>query len=104
MEVTTTTDGDGNDDGNEDPDRDGLTNLEELRAGAVPHIPTHSAPSPVRPDLLVELDCMSGRCLEETQLLVAVDAFAAPTEGSVDIALPLILTPGLLHRQRAICE
>ena len=31
-------------------------------------------------------------------------AFAAPTSGSVDVALPLVLAPGLAHRQRAICE
>ena len=31
-------------------------------------------------------------------------AFAAPTEGSVDVALPLMLAPGQAHQQRAICE
>lgn len=30
--------------------------------------------------------------------------FTAPTEGSVDVALPLVLAPGVAHRQRPICE
>jgi hypothetical protein len=31
-------------------------------------------------------------------------AFPAPTGGSVDVALPLVIEPGATHRQVALCE
>lgn len=74
--------GDGVLDGDEDPDGDGLTSLEELalsqRDAAVPGCRA----SPVRKTLAVELDAMSGRAPSDAVLSIAVASYAAlPIEG-----------------------
>lgn len=71
------TDGDGTDDGDEDPDEDGLTNAQEASVSTVPHWPSDSRLSPVRADLIVELDCMHGRCLDEEIVRNAAAAYLA---------------------------
>ncbi len=70
-------DGDGTPDGAEDYDGDGLSNLEELAAARFTAIPAEPPPHPLRRDLLIELDSMSGRAPEEEALLMAARTFAA---------------------------
>lgn len=69
------TDGDGLPDGHEDPDGDGLTNLEEYWASTLPSVPA-ARPHPLQPSILVELDAMEGRGLEDEVLIAAAEAFA----------------------------
>jgi hypothetical protein len=87
-------DGDGTPDGAEDYDGDGLTNLEELAAARLSALPEVTAPNPLRKDLLIELDSMSGREPEEEALRMAVRAFAAlpltNPDGSNGVALHVV--------------
>ena len=73
------TDGNGTEDGEEDPDGDGLSNLQEFAAGRLTATPAGQAPDPTRIDLLVELDAMDGRALSDAILAQVVAAYdAAP--------------------------
>ena len=79
------TDGDGTLDGEEDPDEDGLTNLEEFAltrlAPAHPMMSTH----PLRVDVPLEVDSMAGTELPMTSLLWLWDAgLEAPVENVPD--------------------
>ncbi len=77
------TDGDSVADGDEDPDGDRLTNLEELALGSL--TPAAGAPPrPLRADLPVELDLMAGRTLDGAVLAVAAGAFAALPHANPD--------------------
>ncbi|RMG18799.1 MAG: hypothetical protein D6729_06485, partial [Deltaproteobacteria bacterium] len=71
------TDGDGTPDGEEDPDGDGLTHLEEYAFSRLLATPPGRRPDPFRIDLLVELDAMEGRGLSDAVIATAVDAFDA---------------------------
>lgn len=69
-------------DGDEDPDGDGLTNLEELALSRVDASAPGCRASPVRKTLAIELDAMAGRAPSDAVLATAVSAFAAlPFEG-----------------------
>lgn len=73
------TDDDGVYDGDEDPDGDGLTNLEEYALTRIPSIPARPGLDPMRLDLLIELDAMTDRRVRGAVLAVVVDAYdAAP--------------------------
>ncbi len=73
------TDNNGTLDGDEDPDGDRLTNLEEFAFGRLTTAPAGHAPDPTRIDLLVELDAMEGRALSDAILAEVVAAYdAAP--------------------------
>lgn len=75
------TDGDGTLDGEEDPDEDGLTNLEEFALTRL--VPAHPMMSthPLRVDVPLEVDSMAGTELPMTSLLWLWDAgLEAPVE------------------------
>ncbi len=75
-------DGNGVDDGDEDYDGDGLTNLEELAAARLTSVPAGVVPDPFRVDILVELDAMAGCDLPDGVLEEASAAYAdLPTAG-----------------------
>jgi hypothetical protein len=80
------TNNNGTQDGDEDSDDDGLTNLDEYHASLVPRA-TPGAPHPLRLDVLVELDCMEARCLSAPLLALASAAFAeAPRVGAAGVS------------------
>lgn len=70
-------DGDNVSDAAEDYDGDGLTNLEEFALSRLTAVPAGSGPHPLRRDLLVELDAMTGRALSDANLTMAAEAFLA---------------------------
>jgi hypothetical protein len=71
------TDGDGTPDGQEDPDGDGLTNLEEFALTRLSPEPAGLPPHPFTRSLLVELDAMDGRRIDPAVLERAAEAYAA---------------------------
>lgn len=80
------TDGDGVLDGDEDPDGDGLTNLEEHALSRLSSSPARAGPDPMRLDLIVELDAMADRRIRASVLAVVVDAYdAAPIESDTGV-------------------
>ncbi len=87
-------DGDGTDDGLEDPDGDGLSNLDELAATRLPRQPSAPAPHPLRRDLLVELDSMVDRGPTDAVLDIATAVFAdlpqLNADGSTGVQLHFI--------------
>jgi hypothetical protein len=77
-------DGDGTDDGREDYDSDGLTNLEEFAASRLTANDPARGPHPLRRDLLVELDAMQGRVPPGSTLDAAAAAYAALPLENID--------------------
>jgi hypothetical protein len=77
-------DGDGFGDGLEDPDQDGLDNLDEYAASRLrPHRPALQ-PHPLRRDLLVELDSMVDRHISDEVLDSVMAIYAALPLGNPD--------------------
>jgi len=72
------TDGDGEHDGEEDPDGDGLTNLDEFALSRLTPLLPMTAPHPFRVDIPIELDQMA-----ETELpMASLSALAAAGEAT----------------------
>ena len=70
------TDGDGTRDADEDHDGDGLTALEEQRAGAYAgRVPADEGPHPFRPDVLVEVDAMTDHGISVSVLEAVSELF-----------------------------
>ncbi|MFH1810322.1 MAG: hypothetical protein ABIJ09_16370 [Pseudomonadota bacterium] len=88
------TDNDGTDDGAEDPDGDGLTNLQELAAARFTRVDVTRTPHPLRRDLLVELDSMAGRDLSDEVLAASGRVFAdlnlVNVDGSQGVQLHIV--------------
>ncbi|RLB59054.1 MAG: hypothetical protein DRI34_03120 [Deltaproteobacteria bacterium] len=88
----------------EDYDGDGLTNIQEYAAGRLSFLGDISPPHPLRRDLLVELDCMTDRCLSAAQLADAAAAWADVMldnpDGSAGVGLHVVLDETGLTPQR----
>jgi len=89
------TDNDGTDDADEDPDQDGLTNIEELACARLTATPASPPLHPLRADLLIELDSMVGFDLSVAVLTGFVSAYAAlpytNPDGSTGIAARVLV-------------
>ncbi len=70
------TDGDGTPDADEDPDQDGLTNREEYALSTLHPLPAALPPHPFRASLLVEVDAMLDRRIDDAVFERAAAAYA----------------------------
>lgn len=102
------TDDDGVPDGDEDPDGDGLTNREEYALSTLDPLPAGMPPHPFRPSLLVEVDAMIDRRLDDAVFERAAAAYA---EVDVDVHffrdeedIPAVSFDGALEPRWAILE
>ena len=78
------TDTNGTDDGDEDPDGDGVTNLEEYAFSIWDLAPAGTAPHPLRMDIFVELDAMTGYAPSDAVLGAAASAFESLPHSNLD--------------------